>query len=62
MNVNYKLSKEIKWTFILNVLLFFVAMFFHIEIAIATSVIIFVILSVSIQILEAIHDVGDKSN
>lgn len=60
--MKYKLSKEIKWTFILNVMLFFVAMFFHMEIAIATSAVIFVILSVSIQILEAIYDVGNKSN
>ena len=60
--MEYKVSKEIKWTFILNLLLFFVAMFFHVEIAIAASVIIFVILSVGIQILEAIYDNENKSN
>lgn len=54
--MNYKLSMEIKLTFILNIALFFVGMFFHVEIVIATSVIIFTILSVAIQILEAIHD------
>lgn len=57
-----KLSKEMKWTFVLNSLLFFVSMFSHEAVGIATSIVIFVILSVSVQILEAIHDAGNKSN
>ena len=52
----YKLSIEIKWTFILNVALFVTGMAFGEQIVIATSVIIFSILSVGIQILDAIHD------
>lgn len=56
--MGYKLSKEIKYTFILNLLLFSMATILNDEVGIATSVIIFVILSVSVQILEEIHNVS----
>tara|TARA_R110000764_G_scaffold30687_1_gene70945 strand:- start:14721 stop:14906 length:186 start_codon:yes stop_codon:yes gene_type:complete len=60
--MNYKLSSEIKWTFIFNVLLFITGVSLNEKIIAASSVIIFVILSVGIQILEAIHNNGDSNN
>ena len=51
----YKVSKEIKWTFIFNVLLFIAAIALGEQVALAVSVIVFSMLSVGIQILEAIH-------
>jgi len=51
----YILSIEIKFMFIFNVMLFLFGMIFSVNIIAMGSVIIFVILSVSIQILEAIH-------
>lgn len=52
----YKLSTEIKWTFIANVFLFITGVIFGEDLVIASSVVIFVILSVGIQILESIHE------
>ena len=60
--MKYKLSSEIKWTFIFNVLLFITGVSLNEKIIAASSVIIFVILSVGIQILEAIHNNGDSNN
>ena len=60
--MDYKLSGEIKWTFIFNVLLFITGVSLNEKIIAASSVIIFVILSVGIQILEAIHNNGDINN
>ena len=54
--MGYKISKEMKWTFIFNVVLFGVGICFDEEMAIVASVVIFVILSTSIEILEAIHE------
>jgi len=51
----YILSIEIKFMFVLNVLLFLTSMILGVDLGVVTSVIIFVILSVSVQILEAIH-------
>lgn len=56
----YKLSSEIKWTFILNVLLFVTGIALGEQIVIAASVIIFSILSVGIQILDAIHELKQQ--
>jgi len=52
-----KISKEIKWTFILNWFLFIAGMIFDETIMACTAVIIFVIISIGVQILEAIHGV-----
>ena len=60
--MEYIMSKEMKWTFVLNVMLFITGMVFVEDIVIAASVIIFAILSVAVQILEAIYKVGNKSN
>ena len=60
--MNYKVSSEIKWTFILNVLLFITGLAFNEQIVIGSSVVIFAVLSVGIQILEAIHNNGDSNN
>jgi hypothetical protein len=60
--MNYKVSSEIKWTFILNVLLFITGLVFNEQIVIGSSVVIFAVLSVGIQILEAIHNNGDSNN
>ncbi len=60
--MEYELPKEIKWTFILNVLLFITGLLLDKDVVIGASVIISVILSVGIQILEAIYSVGNKSN
>ena len=62
MNNEYKVSPEIKWTFILNVLLFITGFAFNEQIIIAASVIIFSILSVGVQILEAINLLTKESN
>jgi len=56
MSDKYKLSSNLKWTWIFNVVLFFIGIIFDREIAIAASVIIFVIISISIEILDAIHN------
>lgn len=52
---DYNVPMEIKCTFILNLILFIVGMALDIDIAVATGAIIFCILSVGINILEAIH-------
>tara|TARA_R110000851_G_scaffold237905_1_gene390727 strand:- start:211 stop:405 length:195 start_codon:yes stop_codon:yes gene_type:complete len=52
----YKVSTEIKWTFLANVFLFITGVLFGDNIIVATSVIIFVIVSVGIHILESIHE------
>ena len=51
-----KLSKHIKGTFVMNVLLIITAMWADEPIAIAASVIIFVIISVTVEILDAIYE------
>lgn len=51
-----KLSKNIKSMFLMNVLLMIVAMWVNDSIAFSASVIIFVILSVSAEMLEAISE------
>ena len=53
-----KLSSEIKWTFVLNWFLFIMGMFLDEMVMTCTAVIIFVVISVGIQILEAIHDIN----
>jgi hypothetical protein len=60
--MNYKVSSEIKWTFMLNVLLFITGLVFNEQVVIGSSVVIFAVLSVGIQILEAIHNNGDSNN
>ncbi len=60
--MEYIMSKEMKCTFVLNVMLFITGMVFGKDIVIAASVIIFAILSIAVQILEAIYKVGNKSN
>ena len=52
----YKVSVEMKWTFVANVFLFITGVLFGEDIIVATSVIIFVIISVGIHILESIHE------
>ena len=56
----YKVSTEIKWTFIFNVLLFIAGLALGEQVALAVSVVIFSILSVGIQILEAINKLESK--
>ena len=53
---DYKVSVEMKWTFVANVFLFITGVLFGEDIIVATSVIIFVIISVGIHILESIHE------
>ena len=60
--MSYKVSSEIKWTFILNVFLFITGLVFNEQVVIGSSVVIFAVLSVGIQILEAIHNSGDSDN
>ena len=60
--MEYEVSTEIKWTFILNVLLFITGLALGEQIVVAASVIIFAILSVGIQILEAISDLNKATN
>lgn len=55
MSSEYKVSPEIKWMFILNILLFTSSFMFNEKVAIAVSFIIFVILVVANIILKAIH-------
>ena len=52
----YKVLVEMKWTFVANVFLFITGVLFGEDIIVATSVIIFVIISVGIHILESIHE------
>ena len=52
----YKVSVEMKCTFVANVFLFITGVLFGEDIIVATSVIIFVIISVGIHILESIHE------
>lgn len=52
---SYKVPPEIKWMFSFNVVLFIVGVVSNIGVTVMTAVIIFVVLSVGIQILEAIH-------
>ena len=58
--MEYEVSTEIKWTFILNVLLFITGMACSEQIVIVSSVVIFAVLSVGIQVLEAIHDLKEN--
>ena len=60
--MEYEVSTEIKWTFILNVLLFITGMVCSEQIVIGSSVVIFAVLSVGIQVLEAIHDLKDNKS
>ena len=53
--MKYEVSTNIKATFILNALLLIVAVFVGETAAIAASVVIFVVISVSIEILESVH-------
>jgi hypothetical protein len=56
--MKYKVPINIKGMFGFNVGLFILSLILGESAALAASVIIFVILSVSIHILEAIHDIG----
>jgi len=59
--MNYKLSTEIKWMFIGNILLSILGIFLNKDIFIVGTAIIFVILSVSVQILMAVADLKAES-
>lgn len=54
--MKYKVSNEMKFTFILSILLFITGLFTGNDAVTGTSIVIFVILSVAIEILEAIFD------
>ncbi len=58
--MEYKVSSEIKWTFILNVLLFITGIALNEQIVVGSSVVIFAVLSVGIQILEAIYSLKEN--
>lgn len=60
--MEYKVSSEIKWTFILNVALFVTGIALNKQIVIGSSVVIFSVLSVGIQVLEAIHNLKECKN
>lgn len=55
----YKVSIEMKCTFIANIFLIIVGIVSGVDLVVATAVIIFVILSVGIHILEGIHILKD---
>ncbi len=54
--MNYKLPTELKLMFIANVAVFITGIIINNDLVASTSVIIFVILSVSVQILDAIYE------
>jgi len=58
--MKYKVSSEIKLTFILNVALFVTGIAFNEQIIIGSSVVMFCVLSVGIQVLEAIHELKEN--
>ena len=58
--MEYKVSSEIKWTFILNVLLFITGMALNESVVIGSSVVIFCVLSVGVQVLDAVHSLKEK--
>ena len=57
---DYKVSKSFKCTFILNALLFIICVLAQNDTGFAASVVIFVILGVSVEILEAIHKTNNQ--
>lgn len=52
----FKLPKTMKVTFVLNLIAFLSGVIFQIDLLVATSAVIFVILSVATSILEGTHD------
>ena len=59
--MKYKISKEIKSTFVSNILLFVIGLIVGNFTIIGTSIIIFVILSVAIEVLEAVFDLKNPT-
>jgi len=54
--MSYKLSSHLKWTFTFNVGLFITSLFTGNDVVMAASVVIFVVLSSTSEILEAISN------
>ena len=54
--MKYKISKEIKGTFILNIPLFVTGLCFGNDAVIGTSIVIFVVLASTVEILEAVFN------
>jgi diacylglycerol kinase len=50
-----KTSTDIKITFIINIILFFTGMFFANDVMVGAALVIFVVLSCTVEILEAIE-------
>lgn len=58
--MEYKVSSEIKWTFILNVLLFITGIVLNEQVVVGASIVVFAVLSVGIQILEAVYSLKEN--
>lgn len=59
-NTQYKVPRDITVTFILSVVTFFIGMCLDEDAMMVAGLVVVVVLSMSVHILEAIHDLGDK--
>ena len=60
MNSKYELPNNFKYMFFINFIIAVVGMVANNHVAVASATIIFVILSVSVEILEKIHEAACK--